>query len=93
MKKYLFIILFALFFGLSSCGTIFKYQDIGVKRSAKIDYDILFLDSLGLFIFLVPGLVALGFDYATGTLFISEKEARARAEEFTPEIARELIFK
>ncbi len=93
MRKYLFMILYTLLFALSSCGSIFKYEDIGAKRSTKIDYDVLFLDSLGLFIFIFPGLLALGVDYSTGTLFISEKAANERSKTFTPEIARKLIIK
>ena len=61
---------------LSSCGTIF-YPDRRTSRkdgtmSGEIDILILGLNTVGLFFFIVPGIVAFAVDFGTGAIFLPE---------------------
>jgi hypothetical protein len=57
---------------LSSCGTII-YPD-RVNQSGRKDLDpiVIILDGVGLFFFLVPGIVAFAVDFATGAIYLPE---------------------
>ncbi len=72
IKKIFFILFVCLTLNLSSCGTIIKSNF--VQHTGKLDYYILFLDSLGLFFLIVPGVAAISIDYMTGTLFLTEEQ-------------------
>lgn len=61
---------------LTSCGTMF-YPDRRTSRkdqtmSGEIDWFIFALDTVGLFFFLVPGIVAFAVDFGTGAIFVPE---------------------
>jgi len=53
------------------CGTIFFSERQGQDHEgADLDPNILILDGLGLLLFIVPGLVAFGVDFATGAIYL-----------------------
>lgn len=54
---------------LSSCGTLIYPDRVNQKQRGKIDPTIVILDGIGLFLFLVPGLVAFAVDFATGAIY------------------------
>jgi len=75
---------------IASCGTLSKKTF--VKNTGKLDYYIVFLDSLGLLVFVFPGVIALSVDYATGTLFLTKEQEKSREYPMSPEKIRSLII-
>ncbi|MBK7642025.1 MAG: hypothetical protein IPJ19_03085 [Planctomycetes bacterium] len=57
---------------LSSCGTIFFSQRQKAEHSDRLDPNILILDAVGL-IWIFPGLIAYGIDFATGAIYLPPK--------------------
>lgn len=70
IRKFFLSILFISFLLLSSCGTLIKFKQINKPVSNKIDYSIVGLDSIGLVLFVIPGVAAFSIDYLTGTIFL-----------------------
>ena len=64
------IIIVALLGTAISCGTIMKPYQINQPNSGQLDATIVLLDSLGLVLFIFPGIIALTVDYSNGTLFL-----------------------
>ena len=66
----------SLFLGLflvlpfTSCGTLFFQQRPNKPNSGKLDPNILILDGLGLFFWIIPGLVAYIVDFSTGAIYL-----------------------
>lgn len=69
MKKTLSAMMIAVLFFTCSCGTILYPERRGQGRG-KIDIGVVLLDGLGLLIYLVPGLIAFGVDFATGAIYL-----------------------
>ncbi len=90
LKHSIIIFIFVLSLLVTSCGTVYKQSF--VKNTGKIDYYVLFLDSMGLFIFIFPGVIALSVDYATGTLFLTEEQEKSRNYPLEPEKIRSLVL-
>ncbi len=54
---------------LSSCGTILYPDRSQQKERGQLDPAIIILDGIGLFFFLIPGLVAFAVDFTTGAIY------------------------
>ena len=54
---------------LIGCGTIF-YPERKGQRSGHIDVSVALLDGIGLFFFLVPGIIAYAVDFSNGTIYL-----------------------
>lgn len=63
----------ALITQLSACGSIF-YPDRRGQIDGKIDPAILVLDALGLLFYVIPGVIALGVDFASGAIYYGPNE-------------------
>jgi len=60
---------------LSSCGTIIYPDRVNQKDRGGLDPAVIILDAVGLFFFLIPGVVAFAVDFATGSIFLpADKE-------------------
>lgn len=59
----------ALFTQLTACGTLF-YPERRGQIDGKLDPVIFALDAAGLIFYVVPGLIALGIDFATGAIYL-----------------------
>ncbi len=70
MRKVLLAVVAVSVFALQACGTILKPNQVGKAHSNKLDTKIVVLDAIGLFFFLIPGVVAFGVDWYNGTLFL-----------------------
>ncbi|MDR2008570.1 MAG: hypothetical protein LBQ34_06335 [Alphaproteobacteria bacterium] len=90
IKSILLIALFSLSLLLTSCGSIYKKNF--VQHTSEPDYYVVFLDSLGILVFVFPGIIALSIDYATGTLFLTEEQLKTRAYPLSPSKVRTLIL-
>jgi len=57
---------------LSSCGTIIYPRRVNQWERGGIDPAIVILDGIGLFFFIIPGLIAFAVDFGTGAIFYPE---------------------
>ncbi len=55
--------------GVVSCGTIF-YPERRGQPGGKVDVNIALLDSIGLLLFIVPGVIAFAVDFSTGAIYL-----------------------
>lgn len=55
---------------LSSCGTIIYPDRVHQKERGSLDPAVVILDGIGLFFFLIPGVVAFAVDLTTGAIFL-----------------------
>ncbi|MEJ2698501.1 MAG: hypothetical protein P8Z70_02400 [Desulfuromonadales bacterium] len=63
---------------LTACGTIL-YPERRGQTSGKIDPGVAILDGVGLVVFIVPGLIAFGIDFTTGTIYLPHGKKTAEA--------------
>lgn len=54
----------------SGCGTILFPERIGQPRGGPLDWKVVALDTIGLVLFLVPGIIAFIVDFHNGTIFL-----------------------
>jgi hypothetical protein len=54
---------------LVACGTIL-YPERRGQDGGKLDTDVVILDAVGLFFFLVPGVIAFAVDFVTGAIYL-----------------------
>lgn len=54
---------------LSGCGTILYPDRAYQKKRGAMDPAVVILDGIGLFFFIVPGLVAFAVDFTTGAIY------------------------
>lgn len=59
----------ALLTQLAACGTLF-YPERRGQIDGKLDPVVFALDAVGLLLYIVPGLIALGIDFATGAIYL-----------------------
>ena len=62
---------------VASCGTLLYPERLRQEPSRKVHAPTIIMDSLWLFVFIIPGVVALAVDIANGTIYYSEAELRA----------------
>ena len=92
-KKILSVLLLLMFFTMASCGSLMYKDRRFVEKSDRIDYFVLGIDSMGLFCFVVPGLVFLFVDYSTGALWLSKDEDSRYVEEGLEQpLIRDIMF-
>ena len=63
------IVTIALIIQLAGCGTII-YPERRGQTGGRIDVGIVILDAVGLFFFIIPGLIAFGVDFTTGAIYL-----------------------
>jgi hypothetical protein len=80
---------FILLFFTVSCGTILHPERKG-QISGRIDPSIAVLNGLGLFFFLIPGVIAFAVDFSNGTIYLPEGESSEIIEKLNPETMRKI---
>ncbi len=65
---------------LTGCGTLFYPERKGLS-GGRLDPAIVALDGLGLILFLIPGIVALGVDFYNGTIYLPGTQTSQLTEE------------
>ena len=55
---------------LSSCGTIIYPDRVHQKERGNLDPAVVILDAVGLFFFIIPGIVAFAVDFGTGAIYL-----------------------
>ena len=68
-------IVFILLLQAAGCGTII-YPERRGQAGGRIDAGVAILDGVGLLIFLIPGIIAFGVDFATGAIYLPAKTAK-----------------
>ncbi len=58
-----------LIFQFIGCGTIL-YPERKGQRAGRIDVGVALLDGIGLFFFLIPGVIAYAVDFSNGTIYL-----------------------
>ena len=72
LMKTLYVLVFAvLIVQLAGCGTI-MYPERKGQKGGKIDVGIAVLDGIGLFVFIVPGIIAYVVDFSNGTIYLPD---------------------
>lgn len=61
----------SLFTQLAACGTLF-YPDRRGQIDGRIDPAIAALNAVGLLLYVIPGLIAFGIDFATGAIYLPD---------------------
>jgi len=75
----------------TACGTII-YPERRGQAAGRIDADMAILDGVGLFFFLIPGVIAFAVDFSTGAIYlpagrnsrVSELFGRVEVRRFAP---------
>jgi hypothetical protein len=55
---------------VTGCGTLLHSERRNQPHSNQIDWGIVALDSLGLLLFFIPGIVAFAVDFSTGAIYL-----------------------
>jgi hypothetical protein len=72
--------LIAYLLSTTACGVIL-YPERQGQKGGKIDLAVAFLDGIGLFLYIVPGLVAFAVDFHQGTIYLPNTRAQIDAGE------------
>lgn len=94
---------------ISNCGTLIHQERIGQNSTGKLDVGIVILDGIGLFFFLIPGVIAYAVDFINGTIYLPNGSAslvdiddlnkdnmiaiHVGKENLTPEKIKEIVSK
>ncbi|MBU1044433.1 MAG: hypothetical protein KJ915_08585 [Candidatus Omnitrophica bacterium] len=54
---------------LAGCGTI-MYPERRGQKTGRVDVGVALLDGVGLFFFLIPGIIAYAVDFSTGAIYL-----------------------
>ena len=74
MKRIVFLLLAAMLFICSGCGTLFFSGRMGKKMSATIDRRVFVGNCILCAAGIIPGIVAFVLDYDNGTIYYTEAE-------------------
>ncbi len=71
------LLVLTLTLSLTACGTLI-YPERRGQTSGRIDPGVAILDGVGLIVFIIPGMIAFGIDFATGTIYLPHGKKTAR---------------
>jgi hypothetical protein len=74
------IIIIVLCFQLASCGTIL-YPERKGQKAGRLDVGVVLMDAIGLFFFLIPGVIAFAVDLSNGTIYLPETAKTQSADQ------------
>ena len=58
---------------LISCGTLI-YPERRGQRTGHLDVGVVLMDTIGLFFFIIPGVVAFAVDFSTGAIYLPDEK-------------------
>jgi hypothetical protein len=80
LKKSISVLLCALLLlELASCGTLL-YPERRDQKPGQIDVAVVLLDAIGLFFFIIPGVIAFAVDFSTGAIYLPSSGKHSRKE-------------
>lgn len=65
---------------LASCGTIIYPARVNQEERGNLDPLVIVLNGVGLFFFLIPGVVAFAVDFTTGAIYLPEGKEQGDKE-------------
>lgn len=65
------LLVLVLSFEMAACGTIL-YPERRGQKSGHLDVGVVLLDGIGLFFFIIPGVIAYVVDFGNGTIYFPE---------------------
>jgi hypothetical protein len=65
---------------LSSCGTIIYPGRVNQTHRGALDPAVVILDGIGLFFFIIPGLIAFAVDFGTGAIYYPSGKSHRSSE-------------
>ena len=65
---------------LSSCGTIIYPDRVHQEERGNLDPAVIILDGIGLFFFIIPGVIAFAVDFTTGAIYLPNDKATGESE-------------
>jgi len=72
-------LLVAIAFGASGCGTIL-YPERKGQPAGYLDGGVVLLDAIGLFFFVIPGVIAFAVDFSTGAIYLPSESYQPSSE-------------
>lgn len=69
VRLFSLLTLCSLLIQIAACGTLL-YPERRGQKTGQIDAGVAILDAVGLVFFIVPGLIALAVDFATGAIYL-----------------------
>ena len=69
MKPLYVLVCVVLIVQSAGCGTI-MYPERRGQRGGRVDVGVAVLDGIGLFFFLIPGIIAYAVDFSTGAIYL-----------------------
>lgn len=81
--------IFSILSGTMSCGTIL-YPERRDQPAGRIDVGVAVLDGIGLFFFLVPGVIAFAVDFTTGAIYLPPGSSGSR--DSVPDLEKMTVF-
>jgi hypothetical protein len=73
------LLLLGAFLQVQGCGVLL-YPERQGQKGGRIDMTVALLDGIGLFFFIIPGLVALAVDFHQGTIYLPGGRASVEGE-------------
>jgi len=64
-------------FQLVSCGTLL-YPERRDQKSGQVDVAVVLMDGIGLFFFIIPGVIAFAVDFTTGAIYLPHSGSHSR---------------
>ncbi len=68
---------------LASCGTLL-YPERRGQKSGQIDVAVILMDGIGLFFFIIPGVLAFAVDFSTGAIYLPPGQGKSRKASSDP---------
>jgi hypothetical protein len=60
---------------VASCGTLLYPKRRG-QKSGQVDVAVVLMDAIGLFFFIIPGVIAFAVDFSTGAIYLPKGKSR-----------------
>jgi len=64
---------------LASCGTLL-YPERRDQKSGQVDVAVVLMDAIGLFFFIIPGVIAFAVDFSTGAIYLPSASKHSKKE-------------
>jgi hypothetical protein len=76
---------------LASCGTLL-YPERRGQRSGELDVAVVLMDGIGLFFFIIPGVIAFAVDLHTGAIYLPSGRTGGKRRTSAPEGVSVVIY-
>ncbi len=86
LKKFISVLLCTLLLlQLASCGTLL-YPERRGQKSGQVDVAVVLMDAIGLFFFIIPGVIAFAVDFSTGAIYLPSASKHSKKDPKAQEV-------